>query len=75
MKKAKTIRKPAALLWTLLLCVLALNQGYAQESAARRRISGKVTGKLGEESIASASVTIKGTTKSVTTNATGRFYH
>lgn len=73
MKKAKTIRKPAALLWTLLLCVLALSQGYAQDAAAKRKISGKVTGRLGEEAVPSASVVIKGTNRLVTTNTTGDF--
>jgi TonB-linked SusC/RagA family outer membrane protein len=73
MKKTKTARKPAALLWTLVLCMLAISQGYAQQETAARKITGKVTGKMGEEPLVSASVTIKGTTNSVSTNSTGDF--
>lgn len=73
MKKTKTARKPAALLWTLVLCILAISQGHAQQETAARKITGKVTSKLGEEPLASASVTIKGTNTSVSTNSTGDF--
>jgi TonB-dependent starch-binding outer membrane protein SusC len=73
MKKTKTARQPAALLWTLVLCMLAFSQAYAQQETAARKITGKVTGKMGEEPLVSASVTIKGTTTSVSTNSTGDF--
>lgn len=73
MKKTKTARQPAALLWTLVLCMLAISQAYAQQETATRKITGKVTGKLGEEPLVSASVTVKGTNTSVSTNSTGDF--
>ncbi|NII27275.1 TonB-dependent receptor [Pseudoflavitalea sp. X16] len=73
MKKTKTARQPAVLFWTLLLCLLALTQGYAQETTAPRKITGKVTAKMSDEPIVSASVTIKGSTNSASTNATGNF--
>lgn len=73
MKKTKTARKPVALLWTLVLCMLAIAQGYAQGGTAPRKITGKVTGKMGEEPLVSASVTIKGTNTSVSTNSSGDF--
>lgn len=73
MKKTKTARKPVVLLWTLVLCILAFSQGYAQEGTARRKITGKVTAKMGEEALVAASVTIKGTSTSVSTNSSGDF--
>lgn len=73
MKKTKTARKPVVLLWTLVLCILAISQGYAQEGTARRKITGKVTAKMGEEALVAASVTIKGTSTSVSTNSSGDF--
>lgn len=73
MKKTKTVNKPVSLLWILVLCMLAISPGYAQDGTAKRKISGKVAGKLGEEPIVSASVTIKGSTQSVTTNGQGEF--
>ncbi|MDF2189547.1 TonB-dependent receptor [Paraflavitalea sp. CAU 1676] len=73
MKKTKTVNKPVVFLWMLVLCILALSPGYAQEGTAKKRITGKVTGKLGEEAIAAASVTVKGTTNSVPTNTLGEF--
>ncbi len=73
MKKTKTARMPVALLWTLVLCILAIAQGYAQGGTAPRKITGKVTGKMGEEPLVSASVTIKGTNTSVSTNSSGDF--
>ena len=73
MKKTKTARKPVVFLWTLVLCILAISQGYAQEGTARRKITGKVTAKMGEESLVGASVTIKGTNTAVSTNASGDF--
>ena len=73
MKKTKTVRKPTVLLWTLVLCILAMSHGYAQEATAKRTITGKVTGKVNDEPIGAASVTIKGTTNSVSTNLSGDF--
>ncbi|WP_276481990.1 SusC/RagA family TonB-linked outer membrane protein [Paraflavitalea pollutisoli] len=73
MKKTKTVNKPVSLLWILVLCMLAISPGYAQDGTAKRKISGKVTGKLGEEPVVSASVTIKGTSQSVSTNGQGEF--
>lgn len=73
MKKTKTVKQPVVLLWTLVLCLLAIAQGYAQDGTAKRKLTGKVTGKLGEEVVVSASVTIKGTNNSVSTNTLGEF--
>jgi TonB-dependent starch-binding outer membrane protein SusC len=73
MKKTKTVNKPAVILWALVLCLVAISQGYAQDGTAKRKITGKVTGKLGEEPVVMASVTIKGSTNSVSTTATGEF--
>lgn len=73
MKKTKTARQPAVLFWTLLLCLLAFSQVYAQETTTPRKITGKVTAKMSEEPIVSASVSIKGSNQSVSTNATGDF--
>lgn len=72
MKKTKTARKPAIYLWMLVLCMLATAQAYAQTTAPRK-ITGKVTGKLGEEPIVAASVTIKSSGNSVSTNTAGDF--
>ena len=72
MKKTKTDSTLAVLLWTFVLSLFALS-GYAQENAARRTISGKVTGKLNDEPIVGASVTVKGTSRMVSTNSTGDF--
>lgn len=73
MKKANTNNKPAVLLWMLFLCILATFPAQAQSTGTSRKIAGKVTGKLGEEAVVSASITIKGTSRSVSTGGAGDF--
>jgi len=73
MKKTKTVNKPAVILWALVLCLVAISQGYAQDGTAKRKITGKVTTKLTDEPLLAVSVTIKGTTTSVSTNQAGAF--
>ncbi len=73
MKKTKTARKPVVFLWMLVWCILAIAQGYAQDATAKRKITGKVTGKLGEEPVVAASISVKGTANSVSTSTAGEF--
>jgi TonB-linked SusC/RagA family outer membrane protein len=73
MKKTKTGSKTTVLLWALILSVLAMADGYAQGGAEKRKVTGTITGKLGDEPIVSASITVKGTSNSVSTNQQGAF--
>ncbi len=73
MKRAKTIRKLTVYLGALLFGFLISNNGVAQNSnAAARNITGKIVSKNGE-SISGASVTVKGTQNTVTTDQQGAF--
>src|SRR6185312_5368310 len=73
MKRTKTIRKLAVYFGVLLSGFLISNNGVAQNSnAAARNITGKIVSKNGD-AVSAASITVKGTQNTVTSNQQGEF--
>jgi TonB-linked SusC/RagA family outer membrane protein len=69
MKKAQMPRKLKVLVWTFISCLLLSAHGLAQT----KRISGKITTRETNEPLQGATVIVKGTNKSTTTNDQGQF--
>jgi outer membrane receptor protein involved in Fe transport len=69
MKKFKTIRKLQGLLWTLLWILVLSQSALAQVS----KVSGTITAQKTGAAMAGVTVTVKGTSRTVTTNEAGQF--
>jgi TonB-dependent starch-binding outer membrane protein SusC len=69
MQKPKTFQLLKVPLWIFTCCIMLSNIAYAQTS----KVSGVVSGQKSNAPLAGASVTVKGTGKSVLTDETGRF--
>src|SRR5258708_15223532 len=74
MKQAKAMRKLKVFLWAVISSLLFATQLAAQGTQpGARRITGKVTAKVSDETISGATVSVKGTRNMVTTDNEGNF--
>lgn len=74
MKKTKTAAKMKVILWVSVLMLSFTSYSLAQPAAgAKRKITGKVSARLSDEGVPSATIAVKGTNEKVTSDVLGNF--